>query len=135
MINYDGTTWFDREGHALVTADFDKDRNKWLDEMKVVEALLADRDYKIIKQEYTKRKKYWVSTVWLGIDHGWGEGPPLIFETMVFSGRLNRWMKGIYDVKRWYYRETYDQIRYHTEDEAEKGHEKMVAKYNRLEKK
>jgi hypothetical protein len=29
---------------------------------------------------------YWVSTVWLGIDHNSpAVGPPLIFETMVFS--------------------------------------------------
>lgn len=25
-----------------------------------------------------------VSTVWLGLDHGFGPGPPVIFETMVF---------------------------------------------------
>jgi len=25
-----------------------------------------------------------VSTVFLGIDHSWGSGPPLLFETMVF---------------------------------------------------
>ena len=29
---------------------------------------------------------YQVSTVWLGLDHNlWGEGPPLIFETMIFG--------------------------------------------------
>jgi hypothetical protein len=29
----------------------------------------------------------WVSTVWLGIDHGWGHSAqPLIFETMIFGG-------------------------------------------------
>lgn len=27
---------------------------------------------------------HFVSTVFLGIDHGFGEGPPLIFETMAF---------------------------------------------------
>ena len=25
-----------------------------------------------------------VSTVFLGLDHQWGEGPPLLFETLVF---------------------------------------------------
>lgn len=30
---------------------------------------------------------YWVSTVFLGFDHNWvDDGPPLIFETMVFEG-------------------------------------------------
>lgn len=28
-----------------------------------------------------------VSTVWLGLDHQFGDGPPLIFETMTFCGR------------------------------------------------
>lgn len=27
-----------------------------------------------------------ISTVFLGIDHSWGSGPPLIFETMIFGG-------------------------------------------------
>lgn len=27
-----------------------------------------------------------VSTVFLGVDHSWGEGPPLLFETMIFGG-------------------------------------------------
>src|SRR5690242_17008743 len=29
----------------------------------------------------------WVSTVFLGIDHQFGDGPPLLFETMVFKSR------------------------------------------------
>lgn len=28
---------------------------------------------------------YWLSTVWLGADHGFGMGPPLIFESMAFG--------------------------------------------------
>lgn len=27
-----------------------------------------------------------VSTVFLGLDHNWGMGPPLLFETMIFGG-------------------------------------------------
>jgi hypothetical protein len=27
-----------------------------------------------------------ISTVFLGLDHNWGEGPPLLFETMIFGG-------------------------------------------------
>jgi hypothetical protein len=27
-----------------------------------------------------------VSTVFLGMDHSWGEGPPLLWETMIFGG-------------------------------------------------
>ena len=34
-----------------------------------------------------------VSTVFLGLNHQWGDGPPLIFETMVFGGPLNQEME------------------------------------------
>jgi hypothetical protein len=30
-----------------------------------------------------------VSTVWLGLDHNFGAGPPLIYESMVFGGPLD----------------------------------------------
>ena len=32
-----------------------------------------------------------VSTVFLGIDHGNGKGPPLLFETMIFGGKHDGW--------------------------------------------
>ena len=32
-----------------------------------------------------------VSTVFLGLDHGWGEGPPVLFETMIFGGEHDQW--------------------------------------------
>lgn len=47
----------------------------------------------------------WVSTVFLGLDHAWGGGPPLLFETMIFEGRYSEHM--------W---------RWHTRDEAVAGH-------------
>lgn len=28
-----------------------------------------------------------ISTVFLGIDHNFGDGPPLLFETMIFGGK------------------------------------------------
>lgn len=31
-----------------------------------------------------------VSTVFLGLDHSYGEGPPILFETMVFGGPLDQ---------------------------------------------
>jgi hypothetical protein len=31
-----------------------------------------------------------ISTVFLGVDHSWGDGPPLIFETMIFGGPHNK---------------------------------------------
>lgn len=63
----------------------------------------------------TKLGKYFVSTVFLGVDHSWGLGrKPILFETMVFGGDDNLdhdWTK-----------------RYRTWDEAEAGHEIVVAK-------
>lgn len=50
-----------------------------------------------------------VSTVFLGMNHNWGEGPPLIYETLVFAGDLDGEME-----------------RYATEEEAREGHQKMV---------
>lgn len=51
-----------------------------------------------------------VSTVFLGLDHGFG-GPPLLFETMAFVGH-----------------DSVELDRYATWDEAEAGHARMVAK-------
>ena len=55
-----------------------------------------------------------VSTVWLGLDHGFGDGPPLIFETLVFGGVLADEM-----------------YRYSTEEQALKGHAEMCARVRR----
>ena len=49
-----------------------------------------------------------VSTVFLVIDHGF-EGPPVLFETMVFNGPHDQW-----------------QDRYQTWDEALAGHNRVV---------
>lgn len=37
----------------------------------------------------TKVGKYKVSTVMLGLNHQWGNGPPLLFETMAFDGDVS----------------------------------------------
>lgn len=47
-----------------------------------------------------------VSTVFLGIDHQFGSGPPLIFETMIFGGEYDQY-----------------QVRSSTWSEAESEHE------------
>lgn len=50
-----------------------------------------------------------VSTVFLGIDHNFGDGPPAVFETMIFGGP--------FDEYTW---------RYATWAEAEAGHRAVV---------
>jgi len=57
----------------------------------------------------------YVSTVWLGADHNFHGGRPLIFETMVFPGETSR-----LDL---------DCERYATEAEAIAGHQAMVEKW------
>ena len=52
-----------------------------------------------------------VSTVFLGLDHQWGNGPPLLFETMIFGGGMDGY-----------------QERYSTWDEAVEGHARVVDK-------
>lgn len=55
-----------------------------------------------------------ISTVWLGLDHSFGFGKPLIYETMVFKeGNYNE----------------LDMDRYSTKAEALIGHKKMVEKW------
>jgi len=53
---------------------------------------------------------YWVSTVWIGLNHNWGGGPPLIFESMVFKGDES----------------DLDCVRYSTLEQALEGHARMV---------
>ena len=50
-----------------------------------------------------------VSTVFLGTNHNFGEGEPVLFETMVFGGEHNHYRR-----------------RYCTYDEALAGHERTI---------
>lgn len=52
-----------------------------------------------------------VSTVFLGINHAWDGGPPMLFETMVFGGELDG-----------------EQERCSTWEQAEAQHAAMVAR-------
>lgn len=51
-----------------------------------------------------------VSTVFLGLDHSFGSGPPILFETMIFGGEHDQ-----------------DQWRCSTWEEAEKQHAAAIA--------
>ena len=57
----------------------------------------------------------WVSTVWLGLNHQYGDGPPLIFKTMVFPSEENL--------------SELDMERHSTLEEAKAGHQRMVLKW------
>ncbi len=51
-----------------------------------------------------------ISTVFLGLDHSFMRGTPILFETMIFGGEHDEY-----------------QERYHTLEEAMLGHERAVA--------
>lgn len=89
--------YYDRNGSRIT-------RDEW-----------GDRDRKQQRVALTTVGKYQVSTVWLGLDHSFDEGRPLIFETMVFNWRLRKDR----------YQELYCE-RYSTEAEAIAGHERVV---------
>lgn len=56
-----------------------------------------------------------VSTVFLGLDHAFGNGPPILFETLVFGGKHDGECE-----------------RYSTWDEAVAGHARFVAKVEKV---
>lgn len=93
---------FDRQGRPMTFAQWGG----------VFECL---REYKVIRRTRLPDGK-WVSTVWLGLDHGFGGRRRLIFETMVFSSKRRG-----HDL---------DQERYGTELEAIAGHNAMVEKWS-----
>lgn len=70
-----------------------------------------DPTLKLVAQ--TKIGPFFISTVWLGCDHAWFGGPPLIFETMVFSEEDK----------------TLDMDRYTSKREAWEGHKSWCDRY------
>lgn len=98
--------WYDRQGNPL------KD-------LQGVEKLLTDEEYRIVKQEPVNG--YFVSTVWLGLDHAHilnrGQVKPVIFETMIFIIQKDKNSSA---------KTTTYQERYCTEEEALLGHTRAL---------
>ena len=73
------------------------------------------RDARILDDEAAKRiakdavGEAEVSTVFLGLDHAFDDGPPVLWETMIFGGEHSE-----------------DQWRYTSEQAARVGHERIV---------
>ncbi len=65
-------------GHTPVLCNDSLAWAKWFE--------LSDR-----KVARTEKNNKTVSTVFLGMDHAWGDGPPMIFETMIFDGTNDEW--------------------------------------------
>lgn len=92
---------------------FDRDGNPITVE-QMAQLRLVDNEYQIVAQDDVLTPDghtMWVSTVWLGLDHGHGYSPePVIFETMVFV----RGFEGEYCQ------------RYTTEQSAKDGHDEII---------
>lgn len=81
-------------------------------ECTLEEYACSDRNVENRRVAYTQLVNATISTVFLALDHSFGEdGPPILFETMVFGGELDQ-----------------EQERYSTWAEAEQGHERWVQK-------
>lgn len=90
--------YYDRYGKEITLEEWAIKHNDW--------------NYKRVKQTDIGDIK--ISTVWLGLDHGFETNGPLIFETMVFGLPQE---------------EGEPQIRYKTLQGAAQGHDAMVAYY------
>lgn len=93
--------------------------------------LFEDFGYRRVAE--TEVGPYWVSTVWLGLDHRFGgDGPPIIFETMVFSSELSYKPAREFEhhgkthvIPAYEYHSDHEQRRYTTEEKALEGHERL----------
>lgn len=111
LEGFEGSIWddtdddrhYDRSGNKITIRDWFRLRH-W-------DRLENEMRYTIVKQETIG--DYWISTVWIGLDHNFMGTEPHIFETMVF-----RESTGESDL---------DCRRYSTEWEALQGHEEMAA--------
>jgi hypothetical protein len=69
----------------------------------------------------------WISTVFLGLDHNWGGGPPMLFETAVFlhedtePGSVSPFSGALLEASE-------IKLRYSTWAEAELGHFELCEK-------
>lgn len=89
------SVWFDKAGNPLNVMEYAR--------------LHEDPDYYLIGRTDVDQAQ--VSTVWIGINMNYSnDGPPIIFETMIFGGPLADYT--------W---------RYVTEDDARAGHAHAVA--------
>jgi hypothetical protein len=89
------------DGHTPVPCE---DIHEWVRWFEAADRHVAN-DYLVDNQA----RQIHISTVFLGMDHAWGVGPPLLFETMIFGGEEDQY-----------------QERFHTWDEAASRHVVLV---------
>ena len=139
-----GVLWYDKEGKLIPGTELEVSDPRWIEAMGEVEKLLRDKEYKTVAQESTPKGGYWISTVWLGLDHdfNWGitrglqdetNPHPIIFETMVFDHRPAKQEEYEIAGRKHKSSPTILQLRYHTAAEARKGHAKAVKRFTDIE--
>lgn len=102
--------YFDREGNPISAQRW----GELLETGVEPDSRYGPRSYKQVAEDTVGR--FYLSTVWLGLDHGFGRGKPLIFETMIFDegdGPREEWDQ--------------DCVRYSSEAEAAEGHARALA--------
>ena len=101
------------DGHNPIPVDDILEWGKWFEESQ------AAKTTRIVAQDEVKKGLlvFLVSTVFLGVDHNYWGGPPVLFETMVF---LEKSLGTDYESPLW---------RYYTWEEAEAGHQKVLAEF------
>lgn len=90
-----------------------------VDVMQFAELLSNDRYYRVARTAFYDVERgftYDLSTIWLGIDHSWGYGDPILFESMLFTEDES--------VSQW-------GTRWGTEDEAVAGHVEVARQLSR----
>jgi len=118
--------WYKRDGTPFTYEGPDLGPG-WVAMMHEVERHLRDPEYKRVGLDVLDNGLE-VSTVWLGLDHRYTPGRPLIFETMIFvpchkeftfAGRTHIFKQ----------EEFGEMARYSTLEEAQRGHKFFVKKY------
>ncbi len=90
------TDFYNRQGEPIT-------KGEWVKTMQ--QSFIETR-----RVAYDKQDGVEVSTVFLAVNHNYGDGPPLLFETMIFGGEHSD-----------------EQWQYATEAEALEGHKTAVA--------
>jgi hypothetical protein len=106
------------EGHEARPVDTVEEWARWFEGSLALDGVEARRKDKR-RVDFTDLGYCTVSTVFLGVDHAFWGGPPILFETMVFAPPEG----GTTFPEEWDGR----QRRYTTWDEAVAGHDEMVA--------
>ena len=105
---------------------YDKDGNR----MELMEWAWKFEDKAYCRVGLDEREGIRVSTVWLGLDHNFSpDGPPLIFETMVFDDQDTRPVHLDERLPVREFSQDLTQSRYSTLEEAEAGHREHVKQY------